>query len=398
MKQASRTKKILIIASILVLAGLALAAVGFFTGAKLNISMGNYGVTVNGGSGGKTLKTENGLKLDAFSSVEGKIGDSSVRFVPSDHFGMDLAYYEQDSRPKVEVNNGTLQITQLSDERNETWFQINFGAMDDREAGKITVYYPKGTHLNTLNLDDGNGSMDLSGLSAQNTDINCTYGDFTLKDFSSGVCDIHMENGSGSLAAVQTGTLKFTNEYGSSNFDSVEVSGSGETAIDASNGKISMSNCRIPALTLTDSYGSISLASLKTGSLNAKLENGSLSMTDSTIADAHVENSYGAVEAMRLTLSGGDIRSKNGSISLGGLLKGRIALHSDYGSIKVTTSLPQNQYRCDFSTDYGSVSLNGKKYGKSVFMPTNAVNSLDVTAGSGDITADFPSEAAGKTA
>lgn len=372
MKLASRTKKILIVVSIAMAAGLIMAVVGFFTGARLNIVMGNHGVTISGGSGDKTLKTENGLKLDAFTSVEGKITDSNVRFVPSDHFSMDLAYYGQDNKPNVTVNDGTLQITQQTSEWNESWFQINFNVLNNQKSGEITVYYPKGIRLNKLNIDSDSGNLDAADFNAQSTDISCNYGSLTLKSASCGKCTLRLESGTGTLTSVNADGLNFRDTYGNCNLDSVVISGSEETAIDATNGKININNCKIPTLTLTDSYGNISLASLKTGRLNADLKHGSLSMADSTIADAHVENSYGNVNATGLALSGGEIRNKNGSITLQGLLKGKTTLHSDFGSVSAKTSLPQSQYRCDLATNYGSVSVNGKKYGKGVSMPINA--------------------------
>lgn len=393
-----KTKKGLIIASIMMIAGLVLGACGFFTGAKLNIAMSNHGVILEGGSGDRTLKAQKDVKLDAFTSIDGKILNSNLRFVPSDHFGMDLTYYGEENKPKISVSNGALQMVPQAYSEDKIWFQISFNPNFNKTPGEIIIYYPKGTHLNEFNLEDDSGNVDATDFSSQSTDITCKYGNLTLKDASCGNCSIKLDSGNSSISSVNAATLKFKNSYGNCNFDSVKVSGTEESSINASSGKITMSNCSVPTLTLNNDYGSISLTSLKASRTHATLSSGSLNISNCSLGNAQVKSAYGNVRATGLTLSGADIRCSSGSISLDGLLNGKTTLHSDYGSINVKTSLPQSQYRCDFSTDYGKVTVNGKKYGKSISMPVNAKNSLDITDSSGDITAEFPAEASGKAA
>lgn len=328
--------------------------------------------------------------MDGFTSVDGQIGDSDIRFVPSDHFGLDFTYSDEADKPKAAVNNGTLKITQQS-ETGSHWCAIDLSAGNGRSSHSITVYYPTGIHLEKFSLQEDSGNIDASGFSAASTDISCTYGSVTLKDASCGKCTIQMENGDSTFTSVRADTLKYQNKYGSSDFDTTQISDAG-TSIGSSNGSIRMQNCTVPDLALSDDYGSVSLTSLKTNRLEAQLKDGELQSSNCTVGNAQVENSCGSVRMTGLSLaSGAEIRCKNGSISLGGLLKGKTVLHSDYGSVTVKASLPISKYRCNCSTECGSVTVNGKQYGKDVFMPISADNSLDITAKDGSIAADFQS-------
>ncbi|HEX3017678.1 MAG TPA: DUF4097 family beta strand repeat-containing protein [Caproicibacter sp.] len=394
----NKTKSAILVASILMIAGLLLAAAGFFSGAKLNVAMGEHGITIMGGSSDRNLKTQNGIKLGNFTSIDCKILNSNLRFVSSDHFGMDMTYYGDENKPAFSVNNGTLQITQQPAGSERTWFQISFDSQYNIRQGEITVYYPKGIHLNKLNIENDSGNTEASDFEAQSTGIECQYGNLKLKNASCGSCSIKLSSGTSTLSSVKMSVLNLKNSYGDCNFDSVQVSGNEESRIDTSSGKINLTNFSSPALALNDDDGSVSLSSLKSERLHAQLDSGNLNIADCNIGNAQVKSAYGSVHATSLTISGANIDCSSGSISLGGIFKGKTTLHSDYGNVSIQTSLPQSQYRCDFSTEYGSVKVNGKKYGKGVSMPVNAENSLDITANSGDVSADFQAETTGKTA
>lgn len=383
----NKRRKILIAACFCMAAGLLLAAIGYFTGASRTVVLGSRGITIVGGSG-KEVKSQKGIKLDGFTSVDGKIGDSDIHFVPSDHFGMDFTYSDEADKPKAVVSNGVLKITQQS-ETGSHWCSIDLSAGNSHSSHSITVYYPTGIRLEKFSLQEDSGSIDASNFSAANTDIGCASGNVTLKDTSCGNCIIQMENGDSTFTSVRANTLKYQNKYGSSDFDTTQVSGSG-TSIVSSNGRIRMQNCTIPDFTLSDDCGSVSLTSLKTNQLKAQLKDGELQSANCIVSKAQVENTDGSVKMTGLSLTAGaEIRCKDGSISLDGLLKGKTVLHSDCGSVTVKTSLPQSKYRCNCSTECGSVTVNGKKYGKDVFMPVKADNSLDITAKDGSIAADF---------
>ena len=385
----NKRRKILIIACIFMAAGILLAAIGFFTGASRTVVLGSHGITIVGGSN-EPIKSQNGLKLEAFTSVDGQIGDSDIHFVPSDHFGMDFTYSDEADKPKATVSNGVLKITQQS-ETGSNWCSINLNAGNRHSSHFITVYHPTGIHLEKFSLQEDSGNIDASDFSTAATNLSCASGNVTLKDASCGKCTIQMENGDGAFTSVRANTLKYQNKCGSSDFDTTQVSGSG-TSIGSSNGSIRMQTCTMPDLTLSDGYGSVSLTSLKTGRLQAQLKDGQLQSSNCTVSKAQVENSCGSVKMTGLSLtSGGEIRCKDGSISLDGLLEGKTVLYSDCGSVSVKTSLPQSKYRCNCSTECGSVTVNGKKYGKDVFMPISADNSLDITAKDGSIAADFQS-------
>ena len=198
-----------------------------------------------------------------------------------------------------------------------------------------------------------------------------------------------MENGNSTFTSVRANTLKYQNKYGNSSFDTTQISGSG-TSIGSSDGSIRMQTCTVPDLTLSDECGSVSLTSLKTDQLKAQLKDGKLQSANCTVNKVQIENSCGSVKMTGLNLTAGaEIRCKDGSVSLDGLLKGKTVLHSDYGSVTVKASLPISKYRCSCSTECGSVTVNGKQYGKDVFMPVNADNSLDITTKDGSISADF---------
>lgn len=382
-----KTRKILTVAGILAAAGALLAVTGFFTGAKSMVSFGENGITIADYSG-QAATVQKGIKLDHFTSVDGEVDYANVSFVPSDHFGADVAYYGK--KPEITVSGGTLKITQT----RKTWGEINLflRAGNTPKVDTITVYYPEGTQMDCFNMTDENGSLSATGFHVRNMAVTCQYGGLELKNLGTEHLKATLGNGNMKISDSTAGDVQVKNSYGSTSFSSVQISE--KMTVSASNGSVNMDGCKVQSLSISDNYGSVSLSSLSAENLNTSLGDGNLEITDSETGNTQVKNSYGSVKTSGLSTSSLNIQCGNGSISLKGRLTGKTVLHSDYGSILVQTSLPKDQYGCDCSTDYGKVTVDGRQYRRGVSILSDAKNSLSVSTGNGDIAVTFSAKTA----
>ena len=124
-----KTKKLLTAALLLIAAGAALAAAGYFSGAERSAALGSRGVVI-AASDSRAMKRQTGVPLKAFASVSADLKDSGVRFVPSDHYGMDVTYSEEAGKPEASVTDGTLRLTQPSSQSGRSWLRFNWGFTD----------------------------------------------------------------------------------------------------------------------------------------------------------------------------------------------------------------------------------------------------------------------------
>jgi DUF4097 and DUF4098 domain-containing protein YvlB len=372
-------KKLLKICGCLMALGLVLAAIGFFTGAQLNLSAGSG--TKPADSTSREIKKEN---MAAFEAIDMNINKADIEFVPSDHYGVVINYRGDADQFTCADENGTLTVSEKSTELVHFWWDI-----PSNSRNTVKVYLPKDTQLKRLNVKNQYGGFTASGLNSADTDIDLSFGSLKLSDASCGKADFTLKNGSSDILNTKSDTMAFHNDLGSSTFDNVTVSSSQEATFEASNGSITMKDFTAGPMEISNHLGSITLEKLTAAELKSKLSNGSLNMDDCKIDNLVAENSLGSIDIRKLDSKGTEIKNSSGRTSLDGTLMGKTTVHSDLGSVIVKTSVEQKLYTFKASSNLGSITLNGSREGNSITQTGSGENSLQLSNNNGSISLDF---------
>lgn len=376
-------KKIWLFSGCAMAIGLILATAGFFSGAKLDASFGMNGAQISN----STPHTINQEKLNAFDSIQLNVDQGDVEFVSSDHYGAVISYFGKEDKYRCDEKDGTLVITDQSENAGSNWLNFNFMLGTSRNTVKI--YLPQGAKLKNLTVKIGNGNFTAGNFTSGSTDIRLPFGKLNLSDADCGDASITLQDGKSSLQRIQAASLIFKNDFGNSSFEDITVSPDAKVKIDLQNGSASVKNFTAGFLELNNSFGNNTLAGLKLSQLKSKIGNGNLKIEDSSIEKSEIKNSFGQINISGLISGGADITSGNGKINIDGTLNGKNVIRSEFGSIAIKTSVPQNQYSYDLSSDDDNITVNGKKMKNTSFMSENSKNSLSISSDNGNISLDF---------
>lgn len=378
-------KSILLISVYAIAAGLVFMLAGFLGGAKFSsVTIEPNGFHLSDPAS-HTLKN---LNLAAFKSINLEVSQSNIEFISSEHYGVDICYCG-DTKPTYTLENGTLKISDTQNSSPKLYI-MNFNSTQNPNTVKI--YLPSNVSLANINIQSRLGSLKFDNLVCENTNIRLDFGELQMHSASCGNAKINLHNGSSTIQNVKVKNLSYENEFGQSNFESLTVDSTKDSTIKSHNGEISIKNLTSSGpLFLDDAYGSILVDGMAANSVKSTLGNGTYEIANSQVKDLTVENSYGGISISKLQSKGLNLQSGNGSISLEGELKGNSIIKSKYGEVNVKTSLPKNQYNYDFTSTHGNVEINGEKQEASLRQNSNAVNSLSIFCGNGDVLVDFQS-------
>lgn len=164
----------------------------------------------------------------------------------------------------------------------------------------------------------------------------------------------------------------------------------GDFRSNVSSGSSEYSRVKAASIDLRSDLGSVTGDELDTEKFICKNSSGRISIQNSRLGEAILDADLGGIDADAITTTGLDVSNSSGSVKLEGALGGKSKVDVDLGSVKITTSLPRNQYYLDLSTDLGSVHVNGRKYGSTAVENEEAQpNSIVVSNSSGSVNVDF---------
>jgi Predicted membrane protein len=175
-------------------------------------------------------------------------------------------------------------------------------------------------------------------------------------------------------------SLHINNQYGDINLDGVGVKGDayfysdfGSLTINgASIGTLS-SHVNAGNMTITDTdfrlnfytnveTGSLTLTNVTAPEAQLDLSAGKANLDRCTISALNIYSDIGAVIANRMTINQSlYAHTEVGEIRFTGNLLGSITANSSIGAITINTTLPEEAYTMNLSTDLGSISVDGSK-------------------------------------
>jgi lia operon protein LiaG len=138
---------------------------------------------------------------------------------------------------------------------------------------------------------------------------------------------------------------------------------------------------------LSTTSGSIQLESLQTPDLNVRTNSGDIRTQGVSAPSARVDTTSGKVEFREFTGSL-DATSISGDIEVSGTYQGG-NIGSTSGSVRLTSSLPTEDFNYHLETVSGTLQVNGKQQGNPADSATSGSRGVTVKTISGDITINF---------
>lgn len=225
----SNTKKIMIMASILVGVGVVLFIIGIGIG----------GLTGNAFGGDYKFESE---KLEEFKNVELDADMYDVSFVKGESYKIEYNYLEKYGKPnQVEVIDDTLYFTSHSNKWKNKFFNfdlINLFGNNEKREQQVTVYLPEKANINEVNIELDMGDLELKDLNikdlsadlnlgdisgeklvVETSNISLDMGDFEFEDFVSKGLEADMNLGDFDVSGKLEGLTVVNSDMGSININ-----------------------------------------------------------------------------------------------------------------------------------------------------------------------------------
>lgn len=139
------------------------------------------------------------------------------------------------------------------------------------------------------------------------------------------------------------------------------------------------------AIDINNDLGSLTMKDMVTDSLTATLDLGECQLTNVTAGWADLSLDLGDLSCKNFQTNGLSVSANMGSINLQGAFYGKSEIDCDLGDVRVTTSVPKEDYGYDIKIDLGDFTLDGQKMGSPYVSNSSGANQLEIDANLGDI-------------
>ncbi len=160
-------------------------------------------------------------------------------------------------------------------------------------------------------------------------------------------------------------------------------------------GSFSMKDIDVADLKIDDDFGSVTIKNMKSDQVNIKCDSGSVKMNDISTGSLSITDEFGSInlESVKADKSKFDLES--GSLNLNDFDSSDIEAESEFGSVNIKLVGTSEDYSYDLKTEFGSITLDGDKVGKSedvsekTYVDGKGSKKIKVRAESGSIKIDF---------
>jgi hypothetical protein len=323
----SKTVKIfLITAAALIVAGCAIGGVGLAQGGLRSVvwEKGHGPVVIDEAELGNMEsidETYAGVK-----NITVKAGAvSNVRIVS----GGEMAVRAKSPKILGGVSARTDGDTLVVTAKNYRIFSIfNFGNFIPN-GSFIEITVPEGAALNRVKVDAGYPRVTVSGLTADDFDINCDMGAITIEDTNAGRL------------------------YASANM------------------------------------GAVTIENANAGELSASADMGALKLRDVKADTAEIDLNAGEATITGFESGGLDLSCDMGDVNIDGVLKGVSEIDCNMGSIKLNLRQPEDSLSWSMRTNMGAAYINGRESNNDSRSARNEEGFLKITANMGSIYLNF---------
>ena len=353
--------KIWLICACAMVLGLILGIIGFVCGGARAVNVNQSGIHISSGA----LQTIKDLNLNAFQSIDLDTKDFNIEFVQSEHYGIEISYYNDDHQPTYSVENGTLKA---SDGEQNQFYNLNFGFFWHPNTMKI--YLPKNVSLKDVTIKNASGSINIADFSAQTTNIGLSSGNLTMHDAASNTLTITLSSGNITLENVNSETAE-------------------NTKIESQSGWINIKNLSSKTLAVSAKSGNIDLKGITTSQFSSDSKSGNTTIQNSKIGNSNLESQSGNLIATDITTDSLTAKCSSGYVKFNGALGGKTDLQASSGNVDFSTSIAEDQYSYGLTARSGNIRVNGDGDADHTKLNNGAANELTINTKSGNINADF---------
>lgn len=265
-------------------------------------------------------------ELAEFCEMDIQSSCNDIEVLPSEDgkYYIEYVVNVQNAEPRYEVKGEVLTFEYVRKAGENTGNGISFMIWDTDnpfKQGYVKIYVPENAAMKNIKLSNSDGSIRYEGPDAENYDITSEYGSITLKNVKAESISIHASDGSINCDSLFSGTFTLENHYGKSTMNNII---SDVMEISASDGSVSLTQIQTGALSVENTYGGLNGDSVQADSLSVRMSDGSCTIRQADVKQASFTNSY--------------------------------------GSIKLELTGREEDYNYNIDTEYGSITVNGRKY------------------------------------
>ena len=307
-------------------AGMVLTAIGYAMGASKHIVLDTTGAHAVRGDA-KVISDQQ--QLEEFTSIAIDTTSASVKLEPSDHYGIETHYQENNGIITWEIKDGCLTVRQQENYHGLNW-DFSFANIGSPYYwGEITIYYPSDANFQTASILS-NGDVSIIRLKTDELKLEGRSAEFDLQDVNAAQWENNLDTSDVSANHVTATKLIHTTNDGDTSFSNCMFE-----AIEGSieDGDIHMISCQTKGMQLTNHYGNMDLTGDFQGTTSLDAIEGDVTLhptMDSSSYGYQLESAEGSVEINGV--------EQPQSVSQNMVNQNRIKITTDYGDIEITTS------------------------------------------------------------
>ncbi|MBN7774285.1 DUF4097 family beta strand repeat-containing protein [Clostridium aminobutyricum] len=233
----SKRLKVFIITCIcLIIAGTCLAGLGLMLGADGNINLKHMSWNLNddkssfnlslrkpesqAGFSGKT-ETETIKFNQPILSIETKVGIGEVYLVEGDEFKIEYTYDKGFGKPNINFSDGSLSIVDKFGKGGVDFSVKKWSSFKGSEDLEYRIYYPKGTNLEFITMNNNLGDIDISNIKTKSLKIKLDVGDVNLEKVNIETAELDSSLGNIKTKDTETNGLTASTKMGDMHIEGI---------------------------------------------------------------------------------------------------------------------------------------------------------------------------------
>ncbi|QHI72644.1 DUF4097 family beta strand repeat-containing protein [Aminipila terrae] len=229
-----KLKIYIIVCICLIVSGLCFAGIGLMLGSDGNIELNHFSWDLGDNSSGLHIGTSDQESTVTLSGqrvtestevkqpvnvIKTKVTLGNIRMIESNDFKVVYTYDKKFGKPEIKVSNGTLSIVDKLSKKD-----INLGikkenSLKNNDGIEYKIYYPKGTKVKLIDMENNLGNVDISGIETEALNIRLDLGDVELTGVKGGTVSLDTNLGDVSIKNIQTQGLSVDTQMGDIDID-----------------------------------------------------------------------------------------------------------------------------------------------------------------------------------